>query len=173
MNDEKKDKLQQGIEALGTQVLEKSKEFATKLPVVGHVAWLYSQLDSHKYFCMQDLEHRVIPPISLEQCKLYVQMKTGGLPTGFVSWAYLNEESEAKYLNTQKLSPQDWRSGDRAWLIDVVAPWGGQDAIFHELKDDLLADKEVHLLLPNGASAFTATTINELLQIKSDNKNKH
>ncbi len=171
--EDKKQVIEQGLEKLGEQVLEKSKKFAVKLPVLGHVAWLYSQLDSHKYFCMQDLEHRVIPALSLEQCKLYLQAKAGGLPTAFVSWARLSEEAEQKYINTQKLAPQDWKSGDRVWLIDVVAPWGGQDAIFKEIKEELLSDEDVHLLLPAGTSAFTKTTINELLKIKSASKGKH
>lgn len=171
--EDKKSKLEKGIEELGSQSLEKGKKFAAKLPVLGHVTWLYSQLDTHKYFCMQDIEHRLIPPLSLEQCKLYVQSEAGGLPVAFVSWAMLNEETEKKYLNTQKLGPQDWRSGDKAWLIDFVTPWGGQDSIFMELKEDLLAGHEIHLLMPDGDKQFNTTTINELLQMKSDKKSKH
>ena len=165
--DDKTAKLESGIENLGSEVLEKGKKFASKLPVVGHVAWLYSQLDSHKYFSMQDLEHRVIPPISLDQCKLYLQGKAGGLPAGFVSWAYLSDEAQEKYLHTRKIAPHDWKSGDNVWLIDVVAPWGGQDGIFKELKDELLAGKDVNLLMPSGSNKFNSTTIQELLEIKS------
>lgn len=177
MSDEKnstQDQIEMGMQELGEKVQEKSREFAQKLPVLGHVAWLYSQLDSHKYFSMIDLESRVLPALTAEQCKLYLQSKAGGLPMAFVSWAYLDEEAEKKYLNTHRLAPHDWKSGSKLWLIDVIAPWGGQDQIFKEIHQELLKDQEVHLLMPSGDSSFSAVTIDELLRMKTDQtENKH
>lgn len=163
---EAKEKIRQSLEALGADVLKKSKDFATKLPVLGHVTWLYSKLDTHKYFSVADLETRVLPPVMLEQCKLYLQGKAGGLPMAFVSWARLDEAAEAKYLATQKITPGEWKSGDRLWLMDSLIPFGGQDRIFKELYQEMFANEDIHLLMPDGTASFRKTTIRELLEMK-------
>jgi hemolysin-activating ACP:hemolysin acyltransferase len=46
------------------------------------------------------------------------------VPRAFVSWAYLSEEAETRFLRGDRLTTQDWMSGDRLWLMDLVAPYG-------------------------------------------------
>lgn len=171
-SDQKDKSYREGMESVAELVLEKSKGLSSKLPIVGHVAWLYSQTKTHKYFTFGDVEARILAPLMIKQCKLYVQSNSGGLPTGFISWARLSEEVEQKYIHTQRLSPSDWKSGDRLWMIDVLAPFGGQEAIFREACDSLLKGEEIHLLFPTGDNSFKKTTVNELIKLASE-KNKN
>ena len=154
------------LAGVSAQILESSKDLSAKLPVLGHVIWLYTQTSTHKYFSMVDVESRTLPALVLEQCKLYVQSDTGGLPMGFVSWARLSDEAEIKYMTTQRISPSDWKSGDNLWLIDIVTPYGNQEAIFRDLYNGLLKDEEIYFLFPKNGKDLKKTTLNELIENK-------
>jgi cytolysin-activating lysine-acyltransferase len=92
------------------------------------------------------------------------------LPVAFVSWARLSEEAEKKFITTQKLSPADWKSGDRLWLVDVVTPFGNQDRIFKELYQSIFKGEEIHMLFPREGGVTQKITINELLKAKESRK---
>lgn len=40
-----------------------------------------------------------------------------------------------------KLRPQDWKSGEKAWLIDMVMPFGGRDEALKEVKAQVFPDR--------------------------------
>ena len=43
-------------------------------------------------------------------------------PIGVAFWATVNEEVEARLAaGTTKMRPQDWKSGDRLWAVEVIA----------------------------------------------------
>ena len=145
-------------------LMAKGEDFSKKLPVFGHVMWLYMQSQPHKYYCIQDMEWRVLSPIMLEQCKLYIKTKTTGLPMAFVSWAYLSEEAAQRYVQTYRLAPGDWNSGKNLWIIDMLAPFGGGDKIYQELHHSIFKDQEIHFLYPSEEGGLVKTTIQALLQ---------
>src|SRR2546426_9170112 len=56
----------------------------------------------------------------------------------FVSWALLTEEVEKRVQSgAWRLQPADWRSGDRLWVVDLVAPHGGLDAVLMDLRENV------------------------------------
>ena len=42
-----------------------------------------------------------------------------------------------------RLAPAEWRSGDRVWLMDMVAPFGGGERLLGELRSRVLAGRPV------------------------------
>ncbi len=158
------------IDAFKKEVEDKSIDFAKKLPVFGHVMWLFTQSAPHKYYLIQDIESRVLTPILGEQCKLYMQTKTVGIPMAFVSWAFLSKEAEKRYIQTLRLAPSDWRSGENLWIIDVVCPFGGSEKIIGELYHTIFKDQSIYLLLPGKDGGLVKTTIQDI--VKSPTKNK-
>ncbi|MBF0354299.1 MAG: toxin-activating lysine-acyltransferase [Alphaproteobacteria bacterium] len=61
----------------------------------------------------------------------------------------LDEEDEKRILSGQmRLRPSDWRSGSKLWLIDIVAPFGGQDGVLKHLKQTLFKDQPLLALSP-------------------------
>jgi cytolysin-activating lysine-acyltransferase len=86
----------------------------------GEIVWLMSQSAAHKHFAIADLEWMVMPAVLLNQyCLFHDQAR----PVGAALWAFLSEEAEAKLsLNPVRLRPDDWKSGDRCWLVDLIAP---------------------------------------------------
>jgi cytolysin-activating lysine-acyltransferase len=86
----------------------------------GEIVWLMSQSAAHKHFAIADLEWMVMPALLLTQYRLFHKE---GRPIGAALWAFLSEEAEAKLSVTPlRLRPDEWKSGDRCWLLDLIAP---------------------------------------------------
>ena len=67
------------------------------------------------------------------------------MPVAFVSWAFLDEEAEERVSKGQmRLRPDEWKRGDKVWLIDVVSPFGGSDAILSSIKEQIFPEQTVH-----------------------------
>lgn len=47
---------------------------------------------------------------------------------------------------TTKLRRQDWKSGDRLWVVEVIAPFGGADEMVKDLKEKVFAEREITFL---------------------------
>lgn len=156
------------LDEMASDVIKKSSRVAQKLPLLGHVCLLYSQLESHKYFAMDDIETRILPPLLTDQCKLYVQASSGGMPMGFISWAKLNAASERKYLHTRRLSPADWNSGEHIWLTDILLPYGGHDRVFNELQHSLFVGQAVNYLIHQGSGEVRRSTLQETLDAQKN-----
>jgi hypothetical protein len=42
---------------------------------------------------------------------------------GVVLWVFVDDEVEARLVSgNARLRPQDWKSGDRLWIVEAVAP---------------------------------------------------
>ncbi|MBE0585638.1 MAG: toxin-activating lysine-acyltransferase [Desulfofustis sp.] len=136
-------------EALREQVKAQSLRLIKRLPALGPVIMLYLQSPHRRYQFISDLEWLLIPPLVSGQCKLYMKQE---YPISFVSWAFLSEAVESRLLgNGGRLRPEDWASGKRLWLIDIVAPFGGVETVLTDMRKSF-ADREIHLLAPDPAT---------------------
>ncbi|MFN3077128.1 MAG: toxin-activating lysine-acyltransferase [Alphaproteobacteria bacterium] len=116
--------------------------------LMGDITWLMVRSSTHKHLFLADLEWLVLPAVTSRLFRLFVN---GATPYAYVSWAFLDEEAETRLLSGQpRLRPGDWRSGDRAWIIDIVAPFGGGDAIPRSIKAQFFMDRTLKALRPRG-----------------------
>lgn len=112
--------------------------------VLGQVSWLMMHSPGHKHMFLTDLEWLVMPALLLKQFRVF--RKDGG-PIAFASWAFLDEGASARMAKGDvKLSPAEWKSGDQAWLIDLVAPFGGHEEVLNSLKEQVFADQSLKSL---------------------------
>lgn len=103
--------------------------------VFGEMAWLYARSPLHRDMPVRKLEQWALPAISLSQYRLY---RRENRPIGFFTWAKLTKQIETKYaLDPQSLQPPQWKSGDRIWLIDFIAPFGGAGEIMRDLRTNV------------------------------------
>lgn len=99
--------------------------------VLGEVTWLMTQSPTHKQLFIGDLEWFCMPALLLEQFRIYNGPNS---PAAVAFWAYVSEETEERLkAGAHKLRPDEWRNGDRAWLIELVAPFGGQEETLADL----------------------------------------
>ena len=126
------------IDAAKTDAAVRAKPTVSHM--LGEVTWLLSQSPAHKHFAIGDLEWMAMPAILLEQFRVFHGDKH---PLGFALWAHLSEEAEARMTATvaagggARLRPDDWKSGGRLWLVELVAPFATPD---NKLTEAMIAD---------------------------------
>lgn len=129
----------------------------TVAEALGQITWLLSQSPLHRELKLKDLEWSFMPAIMTEQFRLFrlgtmpaldavpADFQLAGmtregleqLPLGLAVWARLSEAAEAKIERGERLSAQEWRSGDRLWLIEFVSPFSTPD---NRLAEVMMAD---------------------------------
>ncbi len=115
--------------------------FAQASQVFGQVVSIMMQSPQHRHLLLSDLEWRAIPAIALQQYRL---VQRNGAPAGFVSWALVSEEVEQRLQESEfRLKPQDWKSGERVWIVDVVAPPQQAPVLIEKVKAELFEGREV------------------------------
>lgn len=123
----------------------------TVAEAVGETAWLLSQSAAHRHHLfIGDLEWLVMPPLTAGQYRLFYAEQR---PVGVAFWAYVSAETEQRLRGGgARLRSGEWRSGDRLWLIELVAPFGHQDRMLEDLRRTALADHSFRFIRtqPNG-----------------------
>lgn len=139
---------------MGTQ-LEGAQEALSKLPILGPVTWLYARDELRRHLFFADIDWAVMPPIVLNQCRLYTK---GKLPYAFVTWAFVSEAVDARLRSSlPRIAPHEWQSGPHVWLIDVVAPFGHADEVIEELRRTEFADQIVRAIQPKKQTTVEAS----------------
>jgi cytolysin-activating lysine-acyltransferase len=110
--------------------------------VLGEMVWLLTQSPQHKQaFFIGDLEWMAMPPILLQQFRMFYAKDK---PIGVVLWAYVNDEVESRLLSgNARMRPQDWKCGDKLWVVEALAPFGGTDEMLKDLKAKVFPEREV------------------------------
>ncbi len=96
-----------------------------------------------------DLEWFVMTPILLQQFRLFYakdrpSCRRHARNGGVVLWAYVDDDTAARLAaGTNKLRPQDWKSGDKVWAVEVIAPFGGAEDMLKDLKSHVFPTQEV------------------------------
>lgn len=113
--------------------------------VLGEIAWLMTQSPNHKGFFISDLEWMVMPPVMLQQFRMFYDK---GKPIGVALYARVSNEVEDRLAaGNARLRPQDWKSGDKLWIVEIIAPFGGHKAMLKDFKEQVFKDTDVHYLL--------------------------
>lgn len=107
--------------------------------LLGEVTWLMTQSELHRDWPVSSIVQWVVPAILNNQCRLY---RKEGRPVGYISWAWMSAEVETTYAtDPSSMQPINWQSGDRLWLMDWIAPWGGTAAIARDLKNNIFPNE--------------------------------
>lgn len=111
----------------------------TRFQLLGEVTALCMNSKLHSKYRVNDIANNFLPPINLDQFRIY---KKGDMPIALITWAFLDQETENKYINEQyDLSLNDWNKGDKLWFIDFIATQDVIKQIEHDLKNNLFPDK--------------------------------
>ena len=101
--------------------------------LLGNVAWLWMHSRLHRKWPVWLLNHSVLPAI---RHQTYVYAYCDSVPLGFVCWTGFSPDAEKRYLiQPNSLQESDWGSGDRLWIIDMVAPFGHASMMARHLRN--------------------------------------
>ena len=63
---------------------------------------------------------------------------------GVVLWAFVDAETETRLAaGATKLRTQDWKCGDKLWVVEVIAPFGGAEDMIKDLKAKVFPTRDV------------------------------
>lgn len=109
------------------EVIVTPDHFTDKTALFGRIVTLLMDSEIYLPDTLRDIKKYLAAPLFTNKCLLYFRDTT---LVGYCSWAFLTEEAENRYIaHSNSLEITDWGFGDRLWLIDVAAPYGGKDAI--------------------------------------------
>jgi len=115
---------------------------------LGSALLLATKAQTHKYLFSHDYEWLIIPPIASRQFSLFRNKQNE--PIAFVSWANINEDIENRLKSgILRLSPQDWNSGNKLYIIDVISPFVPVTDILKQIANGQFREKNVSILRPN------------------------
>tara|TARA_B100001027_G_C16259443_1_gene328669 strand:- start:1610 stop:2023 length:414 start_codon:yes stop_codon:yes gene_type:complete len=66
---------------------------------------------------VKDIYYHIYPSLSMSQYSIH---KDESGIYGFTNWAFLDDETEQKYLEQRSLDFNDWRTGNKTWVIDSI-----------------------------------------------------
>jgi cytolysin-activating lysine-acyltransferase len=137
---------------------EQSGAPRTVAEAIGQIVWLLSQSAVHRELKIKALEWSFMPAVVSEQFRIFRFGPTPGLsdadpasfaqfgltregletlPLGVAIWANLSEAAEARLEAGEHLTAQDWTSGDRTWLVELISPFATAE---NKLSEIMLLD---------------------------------
>jgi cytolysin-activating lysine-acyltransferase len=89
------------------------------------MTWLLTQSPLHRAMQIGDIEWLCMPALLKRQFYLF---RDGDKPVGLALWAKCGPEAEAKLDRgmiepENRLTLEEWDSGERVWLVDLIAPF--------------------------------------------------
>lgn len=136
---------------------------------IGEVTTVLSRSAAHKFFALADIEWLVLPPVLAGQ--FYIaeasSPETGfSAPIACVTWARVSEEVDRRLTETAgqrpRLRPEEWTSGETAWLIDVAGEARGIHAALSWLLAHPFKDTPVKVAVGDGKGGAKVETLQEL-----------
>jgi len=125
---------------------------------IGQIVWLLTQSPLHRELKLKALENTFMPAVVHEQFRIFrfgplpglegadpasfgaIGMSKEGLeqlPLGVAIWAHLSEAAERKVEAGEPLAMEDWKSGDRTWLLELISPFANDQ---NKLSQAMLLD---------------------------------
>jgi cytolysin-activating lysine-acyltransferase len=101
---------------------------------VGQIALALAVEPRYRHQTLADLQALVLEPLLRSRIAIAMaggkdEDPVGAATAGIAFWASVSDEVDAKIREQIKagvfpvrLKPQEWASGDKAWLLDVIAP---------------------------------------------------
>lgn len=145
------------VQALGREFLESvdrthigaaaSKLFSAS---IGDLVTILSRSPAHKHYSIADIEWMILPAVTAGQ--FYVVEATHKehgyrAPIAFVSWAFVSEEVDQRLAGQVsqrlRLRPDEWKSGEIAWVIDAAGTGEAVNAALRWLLAGPLREKSV------------------------------
>ena len=123
--------------------------------MLGPALWLYAKDAEKKYLFIADTASqtkpaRILPPVILEQCQLLTK---GDIPFAFITWAFVSDEVDTRLrAGIAKIAPHEWKSGEHAWLIDIVSPFEAAEPYVKACCDKFMTGKKVSRLVAGSES---------------------
>lgn len=104
--------------------------------------WLLAQANEYRYMFLSDINWAIIPPYRLNQYKVFYQSDS---PFASVCWARVNDQVLLRLMKIgPRIRPREWCCGEHIVVMGIVAPFGGQDQVRHDIEQVLFHGKTIY-----------------------------
>lgn len=137
---------------------------------LGDIVSILMRAPKHKAMSLDALRVHVLPAIIHNQYRIARLRRPGNMqggPAGFAMWASVSDIVDQRLRSlTQhpiRLSPQDWKSGGKLWLIDLVAPSAIAADMLREINEKIGKGQPISTIIVSPEGAICVTTVGDLL----------
>ncbi|MDO6498215.1 toxin-activating lysine-acyltransferase [Photobacterium sanguinicancri] len=101
---------------------------------IGNAFELLCFSDYHKIIEIEYLQREILPPAWYKQLMVYYDDRD--FPWAFFSWARVSSVIEER-LKREKIGLEwvDWNCGERLYVNDLAAPWGGTRYVIRDMRE--------------------------------------
>jgi hemolysin-activating ACP:hemolysin acyltransferase len=89
-----------------------------KLKDIHDVISLYLKFDRYKRYSRVQIYAHLLPCFLLDQYKIHKDKDNNMI--AFTNWAFLDKQTEDRFIQKGILNQPDWKSGDRLWHMDTI-----------------------------------------------------
>jgi hemolysin-activating ACP:hemolysin acyltransferase len=104
---------------------------------LGQIVAVLMQSPQHKHYSLADLEWLVLPAVLGGQFRIAQAQQSGAAaPVGVALWATVSAEVDRRLSDLSvpgRLRPDEWRSGDIPWLMELVCDARVQPALLKDV----------------------------------------
>ncbi len=137
---------------------------------IGDAVVVMSKSPAYKFHTLADIEWLVMPAVLTGQiyvAELQHQDTGARAPVAVVTWASVSDDIDqrlrANPTNRIRLLPQDWRSGEHIWIVDVAGEPRQIAATMAELFGTTWKNQAVHIVTPDAENKLRVELLSELL----------
>lgn len=129
--------------------------------MLGEIVWLMTQSPLHKEFFISELESMVMRPLAMKQ--FFIYRAENNQPAAVVIWAKVSDEVEQRLMQGNvRMKASDWQSGDKCWVVDVIAPFGKAEKVIADVRKKIAPEGSLFYLKTNLQGEKT------VVELKSD-----
>ena len=123
---------------------------ATQVDVIfGQIVTILMRSPQHKFLPLADLEWLVLPAVLGGQCSVaQAQLSGTAVPVGLALWASVSTAVDQRLSDLSapgRLQPDEWRSGDILWLVELVADARTRQLLLTNLGETVFRGREIKM----------------------------
>jgi cytolysin-activating lysine-acyltransferase len=119
--------------------------------IFGQIVAILMRSPQHKFLRLADLEWLVLPAVLGGQYSVaQAQLSDTTVPVGLALWTSVSPAVDLRLSDLSapgRLQPDEWRSGDIPWLLEVVADAQTRQLILTHLGDTVFKGREIKMRL--------------------------
>ena len=116
---------------------------------LGQIVTILMRSPQHRERPLSDLEWLVLPAVLSGQCRVARAQQSGiAVPVGVALWASVSTAVDQRLSDLSvpwRLQPDEWRSGDIAWLVELVADPPTQQALLKHLGETVFKGRGIKM----------------------------
>jgi hemolysin-activating ACP:hemolysin acyltransferase len=116
---------------------------------LGQIVTIFMRSAQHKQRPLADLEWLVLPAVLSGQCRVaQAQQSSIVVPVGVALWANVSTDVDQRLSDLSapwRLQPDEWRSGDIPWLVELVADTSTQQALLKHLGETVFKGRRIRM----------------------------